>query len=107
MEFLSYYAANWIDAFKASTGYNMPIFGNIVPKPMPILSNDPVLASGRQAGGLQQSDKWTRGRPAIPARPGRRRTRFTTDFVINDMMTKAATGTMTAEECGQMGDARV
>ena len=38
LEFLKYYADNWVEAFKASTGYNMPIFANIVPKPMPILS---------------------------------------------------------------------
>src|SRR5579864_1298903 len=38
IEFLKYYADNWIDAFKASSGYNMPIFANVVPKPMPLLS---------------------------------------------------------------------
>ena len=42
IEFLRYYADHWVEAFKASTGYNHPLFANIVPKPMPILSNDPT-----------------------------------------------------------------
>ena len=42
IEFLKYYADNWAEAFKASEGYNNPCFANLVPKPMPILSNDPT-----------------------------------------------------------------
>ena len=42
IEFLKYYADHWPEAFKASEGYNNPCFANLVPKPMPILSNDPT-----------------------------------------------------------------
>ena len=41
-EFLKHYSANWRDAFVASSGYNNPYFAGLVPKPMPILSNDPT-----------------------------------------------------------------
>jgi multiple sugar transport system substrate-binding protein len=97
MEFLKYYAANWTDAFKASTGYNMPIFENIVPKPMPILSNDPSSHPADKLSILQDSDKWTAvtGYPG-PAWPAT--DEIYNRFVINDMMTKAATGALTPEE---------
>jgi multiple sugar transport system substrate-binding protein len=97
MDFLRYYAANWTDAFKASTGYNMPIFANIVPKPMPILSNDPSSHPTDKLKILQESDQWTAvtGYPG-PAWPGT--DEIYNRFVINDMMTKAATGALTAEE---------
>ena len=39
LEFLKHYADNWPEAFKASEGYNNPCFANLVPKPMPILSD--------------------------------------------------------------------
>ena len=42
IEFLKHYADNWPEAFKASDGYNNPCFANLVPKPMPILSDDPT-----------------------------------------------------------------
>src|SRR5262249_17503334 len=38
IEFLRHYAGHWVEAFEASTGYNHPLFANIVPQPMPILS---------------------------------------------------------------------
>ncbi|HZK89571.1 MAG TPA: extracellular solute-binding protein [Stellaceae bacterium] len=96
-EFLRYYAANWGDAFKASTGYNMPIFSKIVPKPMPILSNDPTSHPSDKLAVLQDSDKWTAvaGYPG-PAWPAT--DEIYNQFVINDMMTKAATGAMSAED---------
>ena len=50
IEFLKYYADHWPEAFKASEGYNNPCFANLVPKPMPILSNDPTSNAARQAG---------------------------------------------------------
>ena len=97
MEFLRYYAANWTDAFKASTGYNMPIFANIVPKPMPILSNDPTSHPADKLSILQESDKWTAvaGYPG-PAWPAT--DEIYNDFIVNDMMTKAATGASSAED---------
>ncbi len=97
MAFLRHYAENWTDAFKASTGYNMPIFTNIVPKPMPILSNDPTSHPPDKLAILQESDQWSAVTgfpgPAWPATD-----EIYNNFIINDMMTKAATGAMTAEE---------
>ena len=42
IEFLRYWIDHGTESFEASTGYNHPLFANIVPKPMPILSNDPT-----------------------------------------------------------------
>jgi multiple sugar transport system substrate-binding protein len=96
-EFLKYYADNWIEAFKASTGYNMPIFENMVPKPMPILSNDPTSHPADKLSILQTSDEWC----AVAGYPGpawAATDEVYNDFVVCDMMTKAATGAMTPEE---------
>jgi multiple sugar transport system substrate-binding protein len=97
LDFLKYYADNWVDAFKASTGYNMPIYANIVPKPMPILSNDPTSHPNDKLAILQTSDEWS----AVAGWPGpawAATDEVYNDFVLCDMMTKAATGTMTPEE---------
>ena len=104
IEFLKYYADNWVDAFKASSGYNMPIFANIVPKPMPILSDDPTSTPHDKLAILQTSDEWS----AVPGYPGPAwpaTDEIYNNFVICDMMTKAATGAMTAEELVEVGRA--
>ena len=97
IEFLKYYADNWVDAFKASSGYNMPIFANLVPKPMPILSDDPTSTPRDKLAILQGSDEWTASTgypgPSWPATD-----EIYNNFIISDMMAKAATGSMTAEE---------
>jgi multiple sugar transport system substrate-binding protein len=97
IEFLKYYADNWVDAFKASSGYNMPIFPNLVPKPMPILSDDPTSTPHDKLAILQGSDEWTAGTgypgPSWPATD-----EIYNNFIIADMMAKAATGQMTAED---------
>ena len=75
----------------------MPIFANIVPKPMPILSDDPTSTPHDKLAILQTSDEWS----AVPGYPGPAwpaTDEIYNDFVICDMMTKAATGAMTAEE---------
>jgi multiple sugar transport system substrate-binding protein len=97
LEFLTYYADHWVEAFKASTGYNMPIYANIVPKPMPILSNDPTSHPHDKLAILQTSDEWS----AVAGWPGpawAATDEVYNDFVICDMMTKAATGAMTPED---------
>ena len=97
IEFLKYYADNWIEAFKASSGYNNPIFANIVPKPMPLLSDDPTSTPRDKLAALQTSDQWS----AVPGYPGPATPatdEVYNDFIICDMMAKAATGAMTAEE---------
>jgi multiple sugar transport system substrate-binding protein len=95
--FLKYYVENWPEAFKASEGYNNPCFANLVPKPMPILSNDPTSTPHDKLAILQDSDKWS----AIPGYPGPA-TPATDEiyyaFIINDMMAKVATGQLSAED---------
>jgi multiple sugar transport system substrate-binding protein len=97
LEFLKYYRDNWPEAFKASEGYNNPCFANLVPKPMPILANDPTSTPPTKLAILQDSDKWS----AIPGYPGPA-TPATDEiyyaFILNDMMTKAATGAASAED---------
>jgi multiple sugar transport system substrate-binding protein len=97
LAFLKYYRDNWPEAFKASEGYNNPCFANLVPKPMPILSNDPTSTPPTKLAILQDSDKWS----AIPGYPGPA-TPATDEiyyaFILNDMMAKAATGQATPED---------
>ena len=97
LEFLKYYADNWIDAFKAATGYNMPIYANIVPKPMPILSYDPTSHPPTKLAVTETSDEWC----AVAGWPGpawAATDEVYNDFIVCDMMTKAALGQMTPEE---------
>ena len=96
-EFLRYYAANWPEAFKASEGYNNPCFAGLVPKPMPILGNDPTSTPHDKLSILQESDKWS----AIPGYPGPATPAMDEiyyAFIINHMMAKTATGQLSAED---------
>jgi multiple sugar transport system substrate-binding protein len=97
MAFLKAYADNWVDAFKASAGYNMPIYANIVPKPMPILSNDPTSHPPTKFAVLQTSDEWSAA-VGYPGPSWAATDEVYNQFVLCDMMTKAATGAMTPEE---------
>lgn len=95
--FLQHYVDNWVDAFKASTGYNMPIFANIVPKPMPILSNDPTSHPPTKLAVTESSDEWS----AVPGWPGpawAATDEVYNSYIICDMMTKAATGSLTPDQ---------
>jgi multiple sugar transport system substrate-binding protein len=95
--FLKHYAENWSDAFKASTGYNMPIFPNIVSKPMPILDNDPTSHPPTKLRITETSDQWC----AVAGYPGpawAATDEVYNDFVLCDMMTKAAIGALSAED---------
>src|SRR5271169_2025252 len=97
IEFLKHYSANWPEAFKASEGYNNPCFAGLVPKPMPILSNDPTSTPHDKLAILQDSDKWS----AIPGYPGPATPAMDEiyyAFIINDMMAKTATGQLSAED---------
>ncbi|MGA7004750.1 MAG: extracellular solute-binding protein [Pseudolabrys sp.] len=97
IEFLKYYAANWPEAFKASEGYNNPCFASLVPRPMPILSNDSTSTPHDKLAILQDSDKWS----AIPGYPGPATPAMDEiyyAFIINDMMAKTATGQLSAED---------
>jgi multiple sugar transport system substrate-binding protein len=97
LAFLRHYRDNWVEAFKASEGYNNPCFTNLVPKPMPVLSNDPTSTPHDKLAILQDSDQWS----AIPGYPGPATPAMDEiyyAFIINDMMAKAATGQMSAED---------
>ena len=102
IEFLKYYADNWPEAFKASEGYNNPCFANLVPKPMPILSNDSTSTPTDKLSILQDSDKWSAipGYPG-PATPAMDEIYYT--FIINDMMAKTATDQLSAEDSVKWG----
>ena len=97
IEFLKYYADHWPEAFKASEGYNNPCFANLVPKPMPILSNDPTSTPNDKLAVLQGSDEWSAS-PGYPGPSWPAVDEVYNDFVICDMMAKAATGAMSAED---------
>src|SRR5262249_56186175 len=95
IEFLKYYADNWPEAFKASEGYNNPCFANLVPKPMPILSDDPTSTPRDKLKILQDSDQ----RSAIPGYPGPA-TPATAEVysasIISDRRARAAAGRLSA-----------
>lgn len=97
IEFLKYYADHWPEAFKASEGYNNPCFANLVPKPMPILSNDPTSTPSDKLAVLQDSGQWSAS-PGYPGPSWPAVDEVYNDFVICDMMSKAATGQMSAED---------
>jgi multiple sugar transport system substrate-binding protein len=97
IEFLKYYSDNWVEAFKASSGYNMPIFANIVPKPMPLLSDDPTSTPRDKLAILQTSDEWSAA-PGYPGPAWPATDEVYNDFIICDMLAKAATGAMAAED---------
>jgi multiple sugar transport system substrate-binding protein len=100
--FLKHYRDNWPEAFKASEGYNNPCFANLVPKPMPILSDDPTSTPRDKLKILQDSDQWS----AIPGYPGPATPAMDEiyyAFTLNDMMAKAATGQLSAEEAVKWG----
>ena len=97
IEFLKHYADNWPEAFKASEGYNNPCFANLVPKPMPILSDDPTSTPRDKLAILQDSEAWSAA-PGYPGPAWPAVDEVYNDFVICDMMAKAATGQMSAED---------
>ena len=97
LTFLRYYRDNWPEAFKASEGYNNPCFAGLVPKPMPILSDDATSTPKDKLKILQDSDKWS----AIPGYPGPATPAMDEiyyAFIINDMMAKTATSQLSAED---------
>jgi multiple sugar transport system substrate-binding protein len=106
MAFLRYYAENWVEGFKASTGYNMPIFPNVVPRPMPILSNDPTSHPPDKFVVLQDCNEWQAvyGWPG-PAGPAA--DEVANAYVIPDMMAAAATDRMTPEEAVAWADKQI
>jgi multiple sugar transport system substrate-binding protein len=97
IEFLKYYADHWPEAFKASEGYNNPCFTNLVPKPMPILSNDPTSTPHDKFAVLQTADEWSAA-PGYPGPSAPAIDEIYNRFIIIDMFQKVATGAMSAED---------
>jgi len=73
------------------------MFENLVPKPMPILSNDPTSHPADKLQVLQTAIEWhdIYGYPG-PDTPAI--DEVANNFIIPDMMANAATGKMTPEE---------
>jgi multiple sugar transport system substrate-binding protein len=95
--FLEHYRDNWPEAFKASEGYNNPCFANLVPKPMPILSDDPTSTPRDKFKIFQESDQWSAA-PGYPGPSWPAVDEVYNDFIIPDMMANAATGKLSAED---------
>jgi multiple sugar transport system substrate-binding protein len=97
IEFLRYWTDHGFESFEASTGYNHPLFANSVPKPMSILSNDPTSHPADKLSVLETANEWhaTFGYPG-PAGPAS--DEVTNNFILCDMMAKAATDKSTPEE---------
>ncbi|HEY6981986.1 MAG TPA: carbohydrate ABC transporter substrate-binding protein, partial [Reyranella sp.] len=74
-----------------------PLFPNLVPKPMPIFSNDPSSHPSDKLKVLETADDWcvVFGYPG-PSTPAA--DEVADNFIIPDMMAKAATGKMTPED---------
>ena len=97
IEFLRYYAAHYTEAFKASTGYDHPLFENLVPPPMPIFSNDPGSHPPDKLKVLETAGEWCTvfGYPG-PGTPAA--DEVANNYIIPDMMANAATDKMTPED---------
>jgi multiple sugar transport system substrate-binding protein len=96
VEFLKYYADHYTEAFNASTGYDHPLFDNLVPTPT-ILSNDPTSHPPDKLKVLETAAEWCSvfGYPG-PSSPAA--DEVANDFILPDMMTNAATDKMTPED---------
>ena len=106
VEFLRAYAANYKDAFVASTGYNHPTNDGWLPKPMPILSNDPTSNPTDKLSILQTAGEWstTFGHPG-PNSPAIGE--VVQNYLIPDMMAKAATDKLSPEDALKEAEARI
>jgi multiple sugar transport system substrate-binding protein len=96
IEFLKYYADHYGEAFNASTGYDHPLFANLVPTPT-ILSNDPTSHPSDKLKILETAGEWCSvfGYPG-PSTPAA--DEVADNFIIPDMMANAALDKMTPEE---------
>src|SRR5262249_14758534 len=100
--YLKHYADHYTEAFKASTGYDHPLFANMVPKPMPILSDDPSSHPPDKLKILQTADEWCAvfgyPGPSTPAADG-----VANSFNNQDKIGNGGTGKMSAEDGGKWG----
>jgi multiple sugar transport system substrate-binding protein len=106
LAFLRYYAEHLTEAFQASTGFNNPVFANVLPKPTPILSNDPSSHPPDKLAVLQTAGEW-HAAYGYPGPAGAAAGEVANAFVIPDMMAAAATGKMTPEEAVAWADKQI
>jgi multiple sugar transport system substrate-binding protein len=97
VEFLKHYADHYVEAFKASTGYDHPLFANLVAKPQPILSDDPSSHPPDKLQVLETADEWCASF-GYPGPAGPAVDEVIDNYIIPDMMANAATDKMTPEE---------
>jgi multiple sugar transport system substrate-binding protein len=97
MAFLKHYADNWVEAFKASTGYNNPIYANIVPKPWPIISDDPTSHPHDKLKVLETASEWS-GTFGFPGPAWGATDEVVNNWIVIDMFAKAATDKMSPED---------
>ncbi len=97
LAFLRHYAEHWAEGFEASTGYNHPIFANVLPAPMPILSDDPSSHPPDKLKILETANEW-HAAYGYPGPAGPAADEVVNAYVIPDMMAGAATDKMTPEE---------
>ncbi len=96
LEFLRYYADHGTEAFNASTGYDHPLFENLI-KPPTILSNDPGSHPPDKMKVLETAGEWcvVFGYPG-PSTPAA--DEVADNYIIPDMMASAATDKMSPED---------
>ncbi|MHB8574075.1 MAG: ABC transporter substrate-binding protein [Dehalococcoidia bacterium] len=80
--FLYYYMTQFKTTFVASTGYNMPVFENLLKKPMPVLGEDPKYNILQDyAGGLLQDY-------AYPGPVNQAAEEVLSSFIVPDMIAR-------------------
>ncbi|MGN6360183.1 MAG: ABC transporter substrate-binding protein [Thermomicrobiales bacterium] len=87
-KFLYDYFAQWMDGFKASTGYDNPTLKAFEKKPMPILGEDPKLNILQDLGQYAAADGYPGPSTAAASQ-------VVNTYVIPNMFAKACTGSTT------------
>jgi multiple sugar transport system substrate-binding protein len=106
LAFLHYYAEHLAEAFQASTGFNNPVFANVLPQPMPILSDDPTSHPPDKLAILQNAGEW-HAAYGYPGPAGAAAGEVANAFIIPDMMAAAATDKMAPEEAVAWADKQI
>ena len=98
-KFLSDYFAQYDTAFKASTGYDMPMLKDLQKKPMPILSQGKFSV-------LQDGWTWSRG-TGWPGPPTPQAGRVADEYVMSSVFSKYVTGQMNLADTVNYGVAQL
>ena len=82
------------------------MFANVVPEPMPILSNDPSSHPADKLKVLETANEW-HAAYGYPGPAGPAAEEVANAFIIPDMMAAAATDKMTPEEAVAWADKQI